>query len=255
MSARAVANVSYLRPAGGGDRPSQRLHRRPTAKTRRSGPMRPAVLLALLLLALIVGAVVALLTSSASLSADSHALARVDMPFGGGSIQRVLVTRAPSNEPVRVELRGDQIWPRGVIRAGQRLSIDVVVKRPGSISWLTGSTERVRRDLTTPAAAVKTPFVTLRSGQPLGVRFTQAVQVVSYGQPGAMHHHTLASPRTRWSCPDRARLDRCRWRARPARGRARRRRPSAGFPPAHSRQAPSRAQRRDRRSVRRRRSR
>jgi L,D-transpeptidase catalytic domain len=151
------------------------------------------LLLALVLLALIVAAFIALLTSSASLSPDSRALARVDTPFGGGSIERVLVTRAPSNEPVRVELRGDAIWPRGIIPAGQRLSIEVVVKRPGLISWLTGSTERVHLDLTAPRAALKTQFVTLRPGQALRVKFTQPVQVVWSGQPGALQRRALPS--------------------------------------------------------------
>jgi hypothetical protein len=193
MSARPVANVSYLRTADGRERPGQRLHRRPTARNRRSGPGRPALLLALVLLALIVAGFIALLTSSASLSSDSRALARVDMPFGGGSIERVLVTRAPSNEPTRVELKGGEIWPRGTIRAGQRLSIDVVVKRPGLISWLTGSTERIHLDLIAPTASLKTQFVTLRSGQPLHVEFTQPVQVVWSGQPGAMQRRALPS--------------------------------------------------------------
>jgi lipoprotein-anchoring transpeptidase ErfK/SrfK len=92
-------------------------------------------------------------------------------------------------------MRGNQIWPRGRIPAGERLSIDVVVKRPGIISWLTGSTERVHLDLTAPTATVKTPFLTLRSGQPLHVSFTHPVQVVSYGQPGSLQRHTLSPAR------------------------------------------------------------
>jgi lipoprotein-anchoring transpeptidase ErfK/SrfK len=151
------------------------------------------LLVALVLLALVVAAFIALMTSGASLSPDSRALARVDMPFGGGSIERVLVTKAPSNEPVRVELKGDAIWPRGIIPAGTRLSIEAVVKRPGLISWLTGSTERVHLDLTAPSAALKTQFVTLRPGQPLRVKFSKAVQVVWSGQPGALKRRTLSS--------------------------------------------------------------
>ncbi len=151
------------------------------------------MLLAVVLLALIVAGFIALLVSSASVNPDSKALASVSMPFGGGSIKSVLVTRGPHSAPVPVELKGDQIWPRGRIPAGQRLSIDVVVKRPGLISWLTGSTDRVHLELTAPAATLKTQFVTLRSGQPLRVKFTQPVQVLSYGQAGAMQRHTLPS--------------------------------------------------------------
>jgi L,D-transpeptidase catalytic domain len=162
-------------------------------QTRRSGPKRPVLLVSLLAVAIVVAGFIALVVSSASLSADTEGLANVNMPLGGGKIERVLVTRAPSNEQVSVELRGNQIWPRGRIGVGQRLSIDVVVKRPGIISWLTGSTERVHLDLVAPSASVKTPFVTLRPGEPLRVHFTQPVQVVAYGQPGALKRHSLSS--------------------------------------------------------------
>jgi hypothetical protein len=151
------------------------------------------LLVALVALALVVAGFLALVISSASLSADSEALANVNMPFGGGKIERVLVTRSPSNEPVSVELRGNQIWPRGRIAVGERLSIDVVVKRPGIISWLTGSTERVHLGETAPGATLKTPFVTLQSGEPLRVRFTQPVRVIAYGQPGALKRQELPS--------------------------------------------------------------
>ncbi len=39
-----------------------------------------------------------------------------------------------------------------------------------------------------------TPYLTLHSGAPLRVRFDQPVQMVSYGQPGALQRHLLSSP-------------------------------------------------------------
>ncbi len=147
-------------------------------------------------LALMVIAVVliALVSSSTSLSPDSRAVAKVNMPLGGGKIERAFVSQAPDNTPVPITIKDNRIWPRRLIPAGTRLLVEVVVKRPGSVSWLTGSTERVHLELTAPTATLATPYLTLPSGSPLRVRFSQPVQMVSYGQAGALHRHLLASP-------------------------------------------------------------
>ena len=49
----------------------------------------------------------------------------------------------PANSQVPVHLTGQQIWPSKKIRADETLTIDVVVKRPGWIAWLTGKTQRL----------------------------------------------------------------------------------------------------------------
>ncbi len=140
-------------------------------------------------------------SSSPSLSADPQALAKVTLPLGGGTIQSVLVTKSPTNTPVPVVLRGDRIWPRHRLRAGQHVSIYVVIKRPGLISWLTGSTERVHIDLMTPTASLRAQYLTLRSGEPLRLEFDHPVQMVAYGPPGAVVRHLLAAPRTTVDLP------------------------------------------------------
>lgn len=82
-----------------------------------------------------VGAVLAVFSSaSASLSPDSRALARVGMPIGGGSIASVTVVSGPHSGRIGAEVRGTQIWPRGLIQAHDSVTVDVAVKRPGWIS-------------------------------------------------------------------------------------------------------------------------
>ena len=177
------------------------MHERLTARKRRLGPGRYALLaLAAVLVLLVVGAI-AVVSSSASVTVDGSALARVNMPLGGGSIQSVYVTKLPENTPIRVELRGKQIWPRHLLRSGERLSIDVVIKRPGLISWLTGSTETVHLELTTPSTRLESQYLTLRPGAPVRLQFAQPVRTVAYGQPGAVLRHVLPTAQTSVDLP------------------------------------------------------
>lgn len=144
---------------------------------------------------------VAVVSSSAGVSADGAALARVGMPLGGGTVESVLVTRTPTHTPIAVQLRDGKIWPRHLLRAGIQLSIDVVIKRPGLLSWLTGNTERAHLTLRTPTAGLASQYLTLRAGAPLQIHFDQPVRMVAYGQPGAVRRHLLAAPRASIDLP------------------------------------------------------
>jgi peptidoglycan hydrolase-like protein with peptidoglycan-binding domain len=142
------------------------------------------------------GGAVALISSHAGLGNDSAALARLGMPLGGGTIESVSAVTGPHSTPVPVDVRGNQIWPRGRIPAHERVTIDVVVKRPGWASWLTGKTERLRLETVTPAASLRHHYVTLKANAPLRVSFRHPVAVIAYG-PSAnqLHRQVLASPR------------------------------------------------------------
>jgi lipoprotein-anchoring transpeptidase ErfK/SrfK len=144
---------------------------------------------------------IAFATSKASLRPDGRALARIDMPLGGGKIERVLATGGRTGNLLPVEVRGNQIWPRKRIAVGERVTIQVVIKRPGAVAWLSGSTEHLRLTLTAPTARVVHPYVTVAKGAPLRVRFSQPVQWVTYGTPGALKRHALSSPETTVSLP------------------------------------------------------
>jgi peptidoglycan hydrolase-like protein with peptidoglycan-binding domain len=146
---------------------------------------------------LVAAAALALVSAQGSLSSDPSALAKVGLPLGGGKIESVSVVTGPHAHSVPVELRGDRIWPRGRIRAGRLLSIEVVIKRPGWISWLAGGVERLRLSLVTPTANLRSDFITLASGAPVTVRFDRPVAVVWSGpSQSALRRKVLGSPST-----------------------------------------------------------
>jgi peptidoglycan hydrolase-like protein with peptidoglycan-binding domain len=145
------------------------------------------------LLAVAAGIVV-VASTGASLTADSAALGKVGMPLGGGHISSVSVVTGPHAQPVPVQVRGDTIWPRGAIPAGERISIEVVVKRPGWISWLSGSSQRLTLSVVTPAASLRQGYLTLTPGQPLRLSFDHPVSAVSYGPSATQLSRHILSP-------------------------------------------------------------
>lgn len=177
-----------------------------------------AGVLAVLLLA--AGAAVALVVSKATLSADSTALAKVGLPLGGGTIESVSVVTGPHSRPVQVSLRGHQLWPQGQITAGREVSIEVVVKRPGWASWLTGKTQRLQLTLTTPKATVRHRYLTVRNSAPLRVGFTQPVATVFYGSSSSdLKTRLLDGTQGKVTLPKGARQGPCGSRPSRARGR------------------------------------
>jgi lipoprotein-anchoring transpeptidase ErfK/SrfK len=150
----------------------------------------------------VAGAAVALISSHASLGNDSSALATVGMPLGGGTIESVDVVTGSHARPVPVDVRGDRIWPQGQIPAHQKVTVQVVVKRPGWASWLTGKTERLQFHTTTPATSPRQRYLTVTGNAPLRISFKQPVAVISYG-PSAnqLHREVLSKPQKRIALP------------------------------------------------------
>ena len=192
-----MARVSYLRPTVTPQRSASGASRGLTANPRRDRRGRFAVGGVLILL-LAAGAVIALVfvSARASLTSDSTALAKIGMPLGGGTVESVSVVSGPHSRPIPVYMRGDQIWPRGLIPAHRLLSLQVVIKRPGWIAWLAGKTETLRLTLMTPSASLRQHYLTLRAGAPLVLRFKQPIRVIAYGTPGKLFRRVSASPRT-----------------------------------------------------------
>jgi hypothetical protein len=140
---------------------------------------------------------VVLASASANLTTDTQALARIDMPLGGGTVQSIVAVRGPHSARVPVELRGSKIWPKVKIRAGQRIAIEVVIKRPSWIGWLAGKTQRLRLTFVAPSSVLRQSYVTLPSGAPLTVRFDHPVTAISYGPTsGQLTGHKLDTPTT-----------------------------------------------------------
>jgi len=153
-------------------------------------------------LAVLVAGGILVVASSASLTTDSVAIAKVGMPLGGGAVQRTSVVTGPHARPVPIELRGQRIYPRGLLPAGEALTIEVIVERPGWISWLAGSKQRLRLMMTTPTASLRQHYFTLASGAPLRLHFRQPVAVIAFGSgPGALKRKVLPSPRSEVTLP------------------------------------------------------
>ncbi|HEX8977867.1 MAG TPA: L,D-transpeptidase [Solirubrobacteraceae bacterium] len=193
-----MADVQYLRPSPGGR--SGRLSRTSSARggtLYRRGP-GPGRYLVLGLVVIVFGAIVAggvvMAGAHASLTPDARALARLTMPFGGGSIQRVDAVTGPHSTPVPVSVRGEQIWPTRPVPAGERVTIDAVIKRPGIIAWIAGRTETLRLSMTTPVATLRSQFLTVHGGEPLRLRFSSPVAVLAAGAPGHLQRRPLDRP-------------------------------------------------------------
>lgn len=155
----------------------------------------------LIVLALAAGAVV-FASAKASLTDDASALAKVGMPLGGGTVRNVSAVTGPHASPVPVHLNGsERIVPAKTVPAGEKISVQVVVKRPGWISWLAGKTETLTKTVKTPAAALRSQYVTINKGAALRVHFKQPVRVIAYGAAGHLSRHVLAKPQSAVTVP------------------------------------------------------
>ena len=140
-------------------------------------------------------AVVLVVSSRAAIRVGSESLARVTLPTGGGTITRVVVVGGREQQIVPVNLRDRQIWPATKLAPGEHLAIQVTIRRPGWIAWLTGANEQVQLTETTPVARPVSTFITRKTGSPLQVSFRQPVALLGYGNAGAeLTPHVLRSP-------------------------------------------------------------
>ncbi len=194
-----MANVSYLQ-TDTAERPALRPHGRTGGRPHRARYLIGGGLL--VVLAVLVAAALLLLSSKASLTTDPVALAKVNMPLGGATIETVTAIRVRDNRPVPVQLSGQQIFPIGRIPAGEQVLINVLVKRPSTIGWLTGKTQRLMLTVTTPTASLVSHYLTVRAGAPLRLQFKAPIQMYEYGLPdGALHRVVLASPQSQITLP------------------------------------------------------
>jgi peptidoglycan hydrolase-like protein with peptidoglycan-binding domain len=196
-----VANVSYLRPLGG---------ERSAAKSKGATDASPGRFRRgryflgagiLLVVGVVAAAALVLVSARASLTTDPVALANVGLPLGGGSIESVKVVTGPHQQAIPVEVRGDKIWPVGKIPADEVVSIAVVVKRPGWVSWLAGKTQQLRLSMRTPVASLHSHYLTVRARAPLRLRFKAPIRVISYGPAGALERHVLDNPQSTITIP------------------------------------------------------
>ena len=97
----------------------------------------------------------------------------------------------------RSQLQHGLIYPRKLVPAGEKLAIRVVVKRPGWISWLAGSTQTLNLSVTAPTASLRSHYLTVAAHARLRLRFKHPVLSVSYGPTRTkLTRHVLRKPRT-----------------------------------------------------------
>jgi peptidoglycan hydrolase-like protein with peptidoglycan-binding domain len=155
----------------------------------------------LVAVAAVVVAGVALTSAKASLSADDLAIAKVGMPLGGGSIESISVVTGPHSQAIPVKITNGKILPTQLIPANEPLQIQVTVKRPGWISWLAGSTQKLQLSLTTPVASLRSHYITVRNGQ-LKAHFKDPISAYTFGtSPSHMKRTVLPRPTNVISLP------------------------------------------------------
>ena len=138
----------------------------------------------------LVGAVWAL--SGATLAADARALARVEVqPFGG----RLVRARAfgPDGRTIPLLTLGGRLTPRVQLMPGERVSLEVMIRRPGWLAWALGSQHVERLTLRAPVADVSERWLTVSVGSPVRVRFDRPVSAVAEGAGGHLAFRLLDS--------------------------------------------------------------
>ena len=117
--------------------------------------------------------------SGATLKGDSTALARLDTQPLAGSIESARAF-APDGKRIPLAVHDGRLTPESKLTPGERVSVQVVVKRPGWLSWL-GKDRRETLSVQAPVAKVSDRWVTVPQGAALKVAFDHPVSAVAYG--------------------------------------------------------------------------
>jgi hypothetical protein len=138
-------------------------------------------------------AVAALALSGVTLASDPTALAHVTVQPLGGRIERVRAY-GPNGRRVPLRIEDGRLTPLKRLTPGERVSVDVEVRRPGWLGWALGSERNEQLTLRAPTAQVTEQWMTVPSGAAVRVAFDQPVSAVSYWSgTDAVTHHTLSA--------------------------------------------------------------
>ena len=132
--------------------------------------------------------------SGATLASDPVALARVNVETFAGRVQRTRAV-APDGGAIPLAVAGGRLTPREQVAPGQRVTVEVTLKRPGWDAWLVGATKTERLTVRAPVAHVSSHWVTALAGAPVTVGFDSSVARVRYGS------RTVAGTRNAVSIP------------------------------------------------------
>jgi len=127
----------------------------------------------------VAGAVIAALLwwPRVSLVRDPEALARVSVPRLAGWVSGIAV-RGDTGGRVAVDVHGGRLWPAESLPSGQRLTIEVTVRRPGWAGWLVGRTERRVYRVRTPAARLRSRWLRVATGAKVTLSYAAPVRAV-----------------------------------------------------------------------------
>ncbi len=164
---------------------------------RRSKP-RVALWAALAVIVVCVGALGAVLLAwpKAGLTDDPSALARISLPGYAGAVVRIVV-RGADGARVPARLVGGKVRPEGSVRADQRLTVELTVRRPGWAGWLVGRTETRSLVVRTPSARLRGRWLQVRAGAPVTVSFDKPVRLVALVIHGREQRLRFVRPRSR----------------------------------------------------------
>ncbi|HEX3874307.1 MAG TPA: hypothetical protein VHW26_09185 [Solirubrobacteraceae bacterium] len=141
--------------------------------------------------------------SGATLKTDSTALAQVSLQPLAGSLEQASAF-GRDGKPIPLSVRGGRLTPLTKVSAGETVSVDVVIRRPGLLSWALGKTRHEQLTFTAPVARLADPWVTVKAGSPVTVSFDQPVTAVAYGTAGHLRRQTLGGAERSLSIGPRA---------------------------------------------------
>src|SRR5262249_672022 len=155
--------------------PSRSRRRPPPRKRSRRGRW---IALALVVVLAVGAAAVVRVFSGARLVADPSALGRVDLePFAGSLVG--MRAHGADGRAIPLVVSQGRLTPRVQVGPGERISISIVVRRPGWESWALGKTRHETLTVKTPVASVVNPWVTAAPDAGAEVRFDTPVDRVS----------------------------------------------------------------------------
>jgi peptidoglycan hydrolase-like protein with peptidoglycan-binding domain len=121
--------------------------------------------------------------SGATLSTDATALAKLQLqPFAGTLVRADAF--APDGSAIPLRRDGGLLTPLEKITPGELITVDVVIRRPGWLSWALGSTDDERLSVRAPIARPRDSWLTVAPGAPVRVSFEQPVSALSYAASG-----------------------------------------------------------------------
>ncbi len=160
---------------------------------------RPRVARTLAVLGLLVAAALVALSivvsqeSGATLSADPSGLAHLALAPLAGSLRQAQAF-GPDGRRIPLRLDDGRLTPLTTLVPGERVTVEVVVRRPGWLGWALGATRSEQLTVRAPIAQVTQRWVTVPAGAPVSVTFAQPVVSVAYRWGGSTTHLALERP-------------------------------------------------------------